>query len=171
MALGSNVGDRSECLRFGVRELERLLRGVVVSSVYRSAPREGVRGPDFLNMCAAGRLPTGDGGPAAADEAAIHRFLRELQYVEMGGGRTPSRPPGESRTLDLDLLLVGDRVVDTAELTLPHPRMKRRNFVLTPLEELLPRWRHPEIGTTVRELSERAGDGRLRRAPRTEQVA
>lgn len=163
VALGSNAGDRFENLRFGVRELERRLERLRISGVYRSPPREGVRGGDFLNMCIAGLLPS-----TGADAALA--ILYELQYVEMAAGRPHRRSPGESRTLDLDLLLVADSVVETPELSLPHPRMARRDFVLSPLAEILPEWRHPELGTTVDELSERAAEPGLRRIHTVEQL-
>lgn len=156
VALGSNLGDRAENLRFGLRELERRLEGVRSSSVYRSRPREGVEGDEFLNMCVAGRTP--------GEETDPRGLLRELRYVEMGAGRPPRRRPGRARTLDLDLLLAGGRVVREDDLVLPHPRMTERNFVLRPLAELLPGWRHPETGRSVRELAERAGEAGLERA-------
>lgn len=156
VALGSNVGDRAENLRFGVREVERRLERVASSSVYRSRPKEGVEGGEFLNMCVAGRPSEGIASP--------RELLRELRYVEMAAGRSPRRPPGRARTLDLDLLLVGDRVIREEGLRVPHPRMAERGFVLRPLAELLPRWRHPEVGATAEELAERAETADLRRA-------
>lgn len=150
VALGSNLGDRRENVRYGVRELERLLSDVRTSNVYHAEPREGVRGGPFLNAVVAGELPAdGPSSPRA--------LLRQLLYVEMGTGRSPVRGAGATRTLDLDLLLVGDREIDEEGLTLPHPGLTRRAFVLTPLAELMPGWSHPGSGLTVRELSERAG--------------
>lgn len=161
VALGSNRGDRWELLRYGLRELERLLRSVRTSRVYRSEPAEGAGGGPFLNMCVAGRLPAD--GPRTA-----HELLRHLRYVEMGAGRPPRRGPGDPRTLDLDLLLVGDVQVNDDELTLPHPRMTGRSFVLTPLDELLPEWRHPASGETVSRLAARAGHAGIEPAARDE---
>lgn len=149
VALGSNLGDRPENLRYGLRELERRLVRLRASRVYRSRPAEGAGGGEFLNMCAAGRLPA---SPPSAGE-----LLRELLHVEIGAGRPAEGRRGEPRTLDLDLLLVGDVERDGEELALPHPRMHRRAFVLAPLAELLPDWRHPRLGDTVRELADRRG--------------
>lgn len=159
VALGSNRGDRWELLRYGLRELERLLRSVRTSRVYRSEPAEGAGGGPFLNMCAVGLLP-GDGPETA------HELLRHLLYIEMGAGRSPRRDSGDPRTLDLDLLLVGDVQVNDDELTLPHPRITGRPFVLTPLAELLPDWRHPASGETVTRLAERAGHAGIEPAGR-----
>lgn len=150
MAIGSNLGDRWENVRYAVRELERLLSNVRTSGIYRTEPREGVRGGPFLNAVAAGALP-------AAGPSSPRALLRHLLYIEMRSGRSAVRADGDARTLDLDLLLVGDSQVDEERLTLPHPRLARRAFVLTPLAELMPGWSHPGSDLTVRQLSERAG--------------
>lgn len=150
MALGSNRGDRAENLRYGLRELERRLVALRTSRVYRSAPAEGAGGTEFLNMCGAGRLPD-------ASSLAPRDLMGELLGVEMGAGRPLRREPRTPRTLDLDLLLVGDRRAATPELSLPHPRLTERPFVLLPLAELLPEWRHPGTGRTVRRHAREAG--------------
>ena len=156
VALGSNLGDRGENLRFGLRELERQLERLRVSRVYRSHPREGVPGNDFLNMCVAGRRPRNSG----ADDP--RELLRQLLFIEMGSGRPAGDRRGGARTLDLDLLLVGTRSVRTGSLRLPHPRLPHRDFVLRPLAELLPGWRHPETGSTVEEMAADLGEEEAR---------
>lgn len=165
VALGSNLGNRGENLRFGLRELERLLVRLRVSRVYRSRPREGVSGGDFFNMCVAGHRPGGHGGDDPRE------LLRELLFIEIGSGRPVGDRRAEARTLDLDLLLIGARSVRSGSLRLPHPRLPYRDFVLRPLAELLPGWRHPETGSTVEEMAADLGeeDARpLRRAGVTE---
>ena len=155
VALGSNLGDRGENLRFGLRELERKLERLRVSRVYRSRPREGVSGRDFLNMCVAGRPP----GEVAGDPREI---LRQLLFIEIGSGRRVAHRRGGPRTLDLDLLLVGSRSVRSESLRLPHPRLPHRAFVLRPLAEVLPGWRHPETESTVEEMVENLSPGGAR---------
>ncbi|MDP2498776.1 MAG: 2-amino-4-hydroxy-6-hydroxymethyldihydropteridine diphosphokinase [Candidatus Palauibacterales bacterium] len=151
VGIGSNLGDREECLRFAARELERCLERLRTSSVYRSPPREGARGGGYLNMCVAG-VWRGDG---PAGRGAARRVLDQLRYVELGAGRSLQRSPGEPRCLDLDLLLVDDLRIREAGLEVPHPRMAERGFVLRPLSELVPEWRHPVVGETVTELARR----------------
>lgn len=154
VGLGTNVGDREENLRFAVRQLERRLRGLRVSAVYRSEPREGARGGPFLNACVAGEWPVDpSGGNGPAGEAA--RLLRELRFVELGAGRPLERERGDARTLDLDLLLFGGYSVSRPGLEVPHPRMTERAFVLRPLAELLPERVPPEEDATVAELADR----------------
>lgn len=127
IGLGANLGERGQALRFAVQTLARLpgtrLRGV--SSLYRSAPVDA-SGPDYLNAVAV--LET---------NAAPQDFLAQLQALENAAGR--QRPYRNApRTLDLDILLWGDARLDIPTLTVPHPRMKERAFVLRPLAELAP---------------------------------
>lgn len=165
VGLGSNVGDRVELLRFGVRELERRLERMVVSPLYRSPPREGAQGGEFLNACATGLL-SGERTGAAEDGPAASAawLLAEFQYIEHGAGRPIRRERRAARTLDLDLLLFGDRRVETAELTVPHPRLTERDFVLQPLSEIAPGWRVPGRDATVGDLAGRVGDRELEEA-------
>ena len=141
VGLGANIGDPRAQLEAALEELKDLpeTRVAAVSSFYRSAPVGFLDQPDFVN--AAATLDT-----ALAPE----RLLDKLQDIERRHRR--ERPfAGAPRTLDLDLLLYGDRVLDTPQLTLPHPRMHERAFVLKPLAEIAPQATIPGRGG-VREL-------------------
>jgi 2-amino-4-hydroxy-6-hydroxymethyldihydropteridine diphosphokinase len=125
IALGSNLGDRRAHLHFAIGRLREILTDVRVSSIHETAP-EGVDEPqpDYLNAVVAGHTTLG-----AID------LLHHLLAIERERGRT--RPSlRASRTLDLDLILYGDAVIDTPELTVPHPRYKERTFVTEPLAEV-----------------------------------
>ncbi|MFZ5522156.1 MAG: 2-amino-4-hydroxy-6-hydroxymethyldihydropteridine diphosphokinase [Pseudomonadota bacterium] len=127
IGLGANLGDARAALSAAVRALAALpaTRLVGVSPLYRSAPWQA-QGPDYLNAVA--RLQT-DLVPVA--------LLDALQAIEVAAGRT--RPyPNAPRTLDLDLLAHGDTVCVTPRLTLPHPRLAQRAFVLRPWHDLTP---------------------------------
>ncbi len=125
IALGSNLGDRRAHLAFAIRRLRRILRDVRVSSIHETAP-EGVDEPqpDYLNAVVAG-LTT----------LSPHELLQALLAIERERGRT-RQSFRASRTLDLDLILYGDEVIDTPELTVPHPRYLERQFVTKPLAEV-----------------------------------
>jgi 3-oxoacyl-[acyl-carrier protein] reductase len=143
IALGSNLGDRREYLGRALQAL-RQAPGIVVgqvSSYYETAPVGGPPGQgDFLN--AAAELQTA----LEPDE-----LLRTLLDIEQGLGRIRDVHHGP-RTIDLDLLLYGDLVYSTATVTVPHPRMHERFFVLQPLAEIAPNVTHPVSGMTIREL-------------------
>lgn len=135
IGLGANLGDLAGTLRAALAALAGLphTRLVAVSSAYRTAPVEA-GGPDYMNAVA--RLET-----ALTPEA----LLQALQAIEQAHGR--ERPyPNAPRTLDLDLLLHGDASLQGERLTLPHPRLQQRAFVLHPLLELAPALQAPGLG-------------------------
>ena len=143
VGMGSNLGDRAGNLLVGVRGM--MSAGLCVlrlSSIYETEP-VGVREeqPAYLNMVA-------ELGPPLPPPEELLTLLLE---VEHDAGRRRERPAA-ARTLDLDLLLYGDERRDTDVLTLPHPRLHLRRFVLAPLAELAPAARHPALGRTYAEL-------------------
>jgi 2-amino-4-hydroxy-6-hydroxymethyldihydropteridine diphosphokinase len=145
ISLGSNLGDRAGNLLLAVRGM--LDSGLVVSrlsSVYETEPVGNSSKPDippFLNMIAELRIPL----------PPPEQLLAQLLRIEYSLGRT-REVPGGSRTIDLDLLLCGDETRGTEFLTLPHPRLHQRRFVLVPLAELAPRLVHPILQKPVSDL-------------------
>jgi 2-amino-4-hydroxy-6-hydroxymethyldihydropteridine diphosphokinase len=151
VGLGANLGDAVATLRAAVEAMQDLpqTRVVAVSSFYRSAPVDA-GGPDFINAVAA--LET-----ALAPEA----LLSALQAIELSHGR--ERPyVNAPRTLDLDILLIGDLRINSPALTVPHPRLHQRAFALAPLLELAPEATIPGIGPAKAALQAIA-DQRLER--------
>lgn len=155
LSLGSNVGDRAANLAAAIAALARpdlLVRRV--SSVWETEPLEFTEQPWFLNLVAEieTALEPGD-------------LLVHLGSVETALKRERRMPKGP-RTIDIDILLYGDRVIDSPGLTVPHPRMARRRFVLEPLAELAPDLVHPVSGATVQVLLSSVLDQRVRKSGR-----
>jgi 2-amino-4-hydroxy-6-hydroxymethyldihydropteridine diphosphokinase len=141
VALGSNLGDRRAHLDFAAAKLRAHLRNLAVSRYYDTAP-VGVAGPQpmYLNAAAVGRA-----------SLSARELLDVLLAIERERGR--ERPHTNApRTIDLDLILYGDQVIDEPGLTVPHPRFRDRRFVLQPLAEIAADLRDPVTGKTATEL-------------------
>ncbi len=143
VGLGSNLGDRAGYLLLAVRGmLDAGLDVIRLSSIYETEPVEYESQPAFLNMVAELR-----GATLPSPDQMLARLLR----VEYALGRKREVPMGP-RTIDLDLLIFKDQQLNTEFLTIPHPRLHSRRFVLVPLNELVPNLVHPVLGKSVREL-------------------
>ncbi len=146
VGMGSNLSPRREHLASALAWLGATLDGLEASGVYASAPQGGAAGGEFLNLCVRGATTL---DPRALLERLLDRERRQ-------GRRRATIPDSGStapRTLDLDLLLFGREIHATTRLTLPHPRMHARAFVLLPLAEIAADWIHPGRGDTVAELA------------------
>lgn len=145
LSLGSNVGDRESNLKSAIARLRELGEVTAVSSIYETEPVEYTNQPWFLNCVV--KLET---------EKMPRQLLAQLLAIEhaMGRRRVPASGPRIKgpRSIDIDILLFGHSVVDTAGLTIPHPALHERRFVLEPLVEIAPEERHPVFKRTIREL-------------------
>lgn len=141
LSLGSNLGDREGYLRRAIALVGAAgVRVLRVSSLYETEPLEVHGQPWFLNLVV-----------EAETELFPKQLLGRLQKVELDLGRRRTRPKGP-RPIDIDILLYGRSVIEGAELTVPHPRLAERRFVLEPLAELAPELRHPVNHRTIGEL-------------------
>jgi 2-amino-4-hydroxy-6-hydroxymethyldihydropteridine diphosphokinase len=143
VSLGSNLGDRAGFLLLAVRGMLAAGLDVIrLSSIYETQPVEYTEQPVFLNLVAELR-----GSTLPTPEQTLARLLR----IEFALGRTRDIRFGP-RTIDLDLLLFKDEQRDTEFLTLPHPRLHLRRFVLVPLSELVPNLIHPILQQSISDL-------------------
>jgi 2-amino-4-hydroxy-6-hydroxymethyldihydropteridine diphosphokinase len=139
VALGSNLGDRHAHLAFAIHQLRGRLADLRVSPFIETEP-VGAPQPPFLN-----------GAVTGVAQGTARELLDALLAIETECGRV--RPhPGAPRTLDLDLILFSDLVIEEPGLAVPHPRFRGRRFVLEPLAAIAPDLRDPVSGLTVGEL-------------------
>jgi 2-amino-4-hydroxy-6-hydroxymethyldihydropteridine diphosphokinase len=140
IALGSNIGDRSASLMFALLRLDEVIGDVHVSNFHETDPVGVGPQPKFLN-----------GAVIGVTTLTPRVLLDALLAIERAAGRT--RPfDGAPRTLDLDLILYGDTIIDEAGLQIPHPRFRERLFVLAPLAEIAADWIDPVTRKTIAEV-------------------
>ncbi len=140
LGLGSNMGDRQGNLSRALDLLSRKLQIGEVSSVYDTEPVGDVSQPHFLNMVC-----------QVYTRIAPEALLILAKGIETKLGRASGKP-NAPRPIDIDILLYGDRVIETPELVIPHPRLAERAFVLVPLADIAPALKHPVSGETIKEL-------------------
>ncbi|MFA5649632.1 MAG: 2-amino-4-hydroxy-6-hydroxymethyldihydropteridine diphosphokinase [Proteiniphilum sp.] len=144
LALGSNLEDRQENIKAAYRKIEeRIGRITSFSAFYYSRPVGFESEHDFVNSVC-----------EVVSELSIHDLFAKVQAIEkeMGRHRKSRGEEYADRIIDIDLLLAGNRVINTPELTVPHPRMHLRHFVMDPLLEIAPEVVHPVLRKTIREL-------------------
>ena len=146
LGLGSNLGARKANLLAALRLLGREVEPRQISSIYETEPLGYQEQPWFLNLVCAGLTRLGP-----------HELLDFVKRIERQLGRRPSFP-NAPRPIDIDLLFYGTQVINTATLTIPHPRLPQRLFVLVPLAEIAPEFFHPVEKKTIKELLEGFGE-------------
>jgi 2-amino-4-hydroxy-6-hydroxymethyldihydropteridine diphosphokinase len=145
LSLGSNLYERYANLRRAIALLREHVTVTAISPVYATEPWGDQNQPPFLNICV-----------AASTTLPPHGVLRLIKSIEKEMGRQPTHRWGP-RLIDIDIIFYDDLVLQDEQLVIPHPRLAERAFVLAPLADLIPDFRHPQTGETVQELLERVG--------------
>ena len=136
LSIGSNLGDREKNLAFAYNNLKRILKNIHSSSLFKTEPMYNTDQPEFLNAVFSGEC---DIGP--------YELLDYIHTLEDKAGRDRAKSGWKGpRPLDIDILLYGDTVSGDPVLTLPHPGMKERGFVLIPIAEIAPDLAEPGTG-------------------------
>lgn len=154
LSLGSNLGDRLENLRRAIARLDAHpeIDVILSSSIYLTEPVGGIQQPDFLNLVL--ELDT------SLEPGDLHAICRDIEVeLRRRAGRIAMGP----RTIDLDILLYGQLILAEADLTIPHPRMMERAFVLVPLVEIAPDVVIPDNGTAANALAHCTDTSRIER--------
>ena len=140
LALGTNLGDRADNLRLALDALGSSFEVIAVSPIYETEPAYEVNQPKFYNQCC-----------RATTTLSSQDTLAHLKQIEVALGRVAGERFGP-RLIDLDLLFFDDLVIETPELTVPHPLLHERSFVLVPLNDVAPEVEHPTLGMSIRDL-------------------
>jgi len=152
LCLGSNLGRREENLCQALRLLGKTIKLEKISSVYETEPVGYKEQPLFLNLAC--RITT---------DLTPEELLCLAKEIESSMGRVPSFP-NAPRIIDIDILFYDDKVIETPNLTIPHPRLEQRAFVLKPLEEIAPHLVHPKLGKNIAQLGKAVkGKGGVRK--------
>ena len=142
LGLGSNIGNREQMLQGAIDRLSAPNLIVKrVSSVYETEPVYLKEQRQFLNAVV-----------EAETELFPMMLLSRIQKIELALGRKRSGAPNGPRTIDIDILFYGSFTVTSEKLDIPHPRLHERRFVMAPMEELAPDFRHPRLHKTMRQL-------------------
>ena len=151
LGLGSNLGERQRTLAEALRRLAPQVRIEAVSALYETDPVGPQDQPPFYNAACRGTT-----------ELPPRALLRHVQAVERDLGRRRAGPGWGPRLIDIDILLLGDDVIDEPDLKVPHPELHRRAFVLVPLAELAGELRHPASGLAINALLDATGRSGVR---------
>ena len=142
IALGSNTGDKFQYLQLAVNEIHQKIGAIQIISKVFSSPAFGFEGDDFFNACL-----------LVNTNLKPKKVLSLLLAIEKDLGRLPSvKDIYESRCIDLDIIFFNDQIIQTENVTIPHPQMQKRNFVLTPLKEIAPNFIHPILKKSITQL-------------------
>ena len=153
LSLGSNVGDRRANLEQAIAEMAKIGTVQKRSALYETEPMEVTDQPWFLNMAV--ELET---------ELMPKQFIAAVLDIERSMGRKRTKKKGP-RTIDIDVVLFGKSIIEMQGLTVPHPAMHQRRFVLEPMAEIAPEVRHPVYKKTMRELRDAlpTGSGQVKK--------
>jgi 2-amino-4-hydroxy-6-hydroxymethyldihydropteridine diphosphokinase len=151
LGLGSNLNDRYANLQRAIARLQAHFSVTAISPVYATEPWGDADQPPFLNVCV-----------AAVTSEPPRAVLKIIKAIETEMGREPTRRWGP-RLIDIDILFYDKLVLAEDDLTIPHPRIAERAFVLAPLADIIPNFRHPVTGDTVQDMLDRLGEDGVER--------
>src|SRR3989338_8608389 len=141
LGLGSNVGNREDNLRHAIERLAPQIRLEKHSAIYRTMPMYVKEQPEFLNMTI-----------QAETELSAHEVFQKIDTIQKEMGEHRKNQP---RSIDIDILFFGHKIIETPELKIPHPKIAERAFVLVPMNDIAPDFVHPVLGVQIETLLSR----------------
>jgi 2-amino-4-hydroxy-6-hydroxymethyldihydropteridine diphosphokinase len=147
LSLGSNVGNREENLNHALLYLKQKNQILHISSVYETAPWGNADQGNFLNQIV-----------ELSSDYKPDELLVYIKEIESEMGREPSDVRYQPRIIDIDILFYEHIIITSQTLMIPHPRIHERRFILVPMVEIAPKFVHPVLGRTMKELQERCDD-------------
>ncbi len=145
--IGSNIGDRHTYLSFAIQRIAHRIGDItLLSKIYETEAWGGISQHPFLNQAL-----------EVETDLSADLILKKCQEIELEAERIREVKWGP-RTLDIDLILYDNEIIESPELTIPHPRMQERNFVMVPVSEIAPHWIHPLLNESMEVLKEKSTD-------------
>ncbi|MCM8759290.1 MAG: 2-amino-4-hydroxy-6-hydroxymethyldihydropteridine diphosphokinase [Candidatus Omnitrophica bacterium] len=152
IGIGSNKGNRKNNISKAIELLTEKVELIKISKIYKTQPQEGVRGGWFLNGVIMGKT-----------SLTPEMLLKFLQSIEQDLGRPANHKKNSERTIDLDILFYGNKIIEKHNLTIPHPRLDRREFVLKGLMEICPDFVHPNLKKSIKQIWQEFKDANSRK--------
>ncbi|MCX7706068.1 MAG: 2-amino-4-hydroxy-6-hydroxymethyldihydropteridine diphosphokinase [bacterium] len=152
ISIGSNLGNRKKNIEIALQNLTERIHLIKVSSMYKTPPQEGVKGGWFLNGVIMGQT-----------SLSPLKLLKFLQSIEQKLGRPMRHKKNSERTIDLDILFYGDKIIRRKNLLIPHPKLPNREFVLKGLMQINPEFVHPETGKKIKQIWRELKNGNRRK--------
>ena len=146
LSLGANLGDRLSALKYAIKRMSEIIPDIVSSDVYETEPLGYTDQPAFLNCACIGHT-----------NSSVEEILNLINSIHAELHRKP-RPKWHEREIDIDILLYGDMIIASEHISIPHPRMHERAFVLQPLSDIAPGMPHPIRKQTISALLEQCDD-------------
>jgi len=147
ISLGSNLKDKYTNIKLALHYLRNISKIIKKSSLYKTSPVENKNQPDFLNCVV--KIKT---------DYSATELLKKLKHIEEILGRKKANKRYQPRTIDLDILFYGKKVIRNKFLTVPHEKLYKRKFVLWPLSEIAPNFVHPVLKKTIKEIKNELKD-------------
>lgn len=141
IGLGSNIGNRKENIKKAIEKMAEHIHILQISKLYKTKPQENVEGGWFLNGVLHGKT-----------SLTPEKLLKFLQSIENDLGRPVNHKKNTARTIDLDILFYGEKIIKNKHLTIPHPGILKRKFVLEGLSKIAGRFVHPEVRKTITQI-------------------